>query len=148
MYHRNWFHYDLQVYMELQVLSKTASHLWFYAYEKYKKGKSTQRHIWWPICYGGYFSKGISGKLPKNSNFKCHFLTMADRIDSNFCMTIKKIKPNDIFQNCVHSTSTLTETKLQGKLWKCCDTAKKKKLNFNLYDGQGKIKNIVYSKWS
>ena len=32
---------------------------------------------------------------------------MADSIAAKFCMTIKKIKPHDIFQNCVHSTSTL-----------------------------------------
>ena len=30
------FNYDLQVCTELQVLSKTASHLWFNAYKKYK----------------------------------------------------------------------------------------------------------------
>ena len=36
MCRRNLFHYDLQVCTELQVLSKTASRLWFYAYKKYK----------------------------------------------------------------------------------------------------------------
>ena len=47
---RSLFYYDLQVCMELQVLSKTASCLWFYAYKKYKNGNSarctaSQRHI-------------------------------------------------------------------------------------------------------
>ena len=32
MFHWNWFYYDLRVCTELQVLSKTASRLWFYAY--------------------------------------------------------------------------------------------------------------------
>ena len=50
MCRRNLFHYDLRVCTELQVLSKTASRLWFYAYKKYKNGNSSrgtasQRHI-------------------------------------------------------------------------------------------------------
>ena len=50
MCRRNLFHYDLRVCTELQVLSKTASRLWFYAYKKYKNGNSArrtylQRHI-------------------------------------------------------------------------------------------------------
>ena len=56
----------------MQVLSKTVSPLWFYAYKKYKNGNSarrtaSQRHIRPSICYGGSdnFSSGISGKLPK-----------------------------------------------------------------------------------
>ena len=40
---QNLFHYDLRVCTELQVLSKTASHLWFYAYKKYKNGNSERR---------------------------------------------------------------------------------------------------------
>ena len=32
VFRRNFFHYDLQVCTELRVLSKTASRLWFYAY--------------------------------------------------------------------------------------------------------------------
>ena len=39
--HWNGFHYDLRVCTGLQVLSKTASRLWFYAYKKYKNGKAT-----------------------------------------------------------------------------------------------------------
>ena len=34
MRRRNLFHFDLQVCTELQVLSKTASCLWFYDYKK------------------------------------------------------------------------------------------------------------------
>ena len=43
MCRRNLFHYDLQSCTELQVLSKTASRLWFYAYKKYKNGNSARR---------------------------------------------------------------------------------------------------------
>ena len=39
---RNKFHDDLWVCTELQILSKTASHLWFYAYKKYKNGNSAR----------------------------------------------------------------------------------------------------------
>ena len=35
------------------------------------------------------------------------FSSIADRIAAKFCMKKKKIRPNDIFQYCVHSTSTL-----------------------------------------
>ena len=114
MFRRYWFHYYLRVCTELQVLSKTASSLWFYAYKKYKNGNSVrrtylQRHIRRSITQNGSdnFSSGISGNLPKiaTSNVICS--RTADRI-AKFCMTIQKIKPNDIFQNCVHSTSTLT----------------------------------------
>ena len=55
------------------------------------------------------FSLGISEKLPKIATSNLIFSRTADRITAKFCMTIKKIKPNDIIQNCVHSTSTLTE---------------------------------------
>ena len=37
---RNLFLYDMQVCTELQVLSKTVSRLWFYAYKKYKDVES------------------------------------------------------------------------------------------------------------
>ena len=89
MCRRNWFYYDLRVCTELQVLSKTASRLWYYAYKKYKKGKSARRpssqsHTQTFICDGGSdnFSSGISWKLQKiatsnvifSSNFKRHFL--------------------------------------------------------------------------
>ena len=114
MYGRNFFPYDLRVCTELQVLSKTASRLWFYAYKKYKNGNSarrtaSQRHIRPSICYGGSenFSSGISGKLPNIATSNAIFSRTADRIAAKFCMTIKKIKSNDIFQNCVHSCSTL-----------------------------------------
>ena len=57
---------------ELQVLSKTASRLWIYAYKKYKNSNSarrtaSKRQIRPAICSGGSdnFSSGISGKLPK-----------------------------------------------------------------------------------
>ena len=100
--------------MELQVLSKTVSRLWFCAYKKYKNGNSvrrtsTQRHIRPAVCSGGSgdFSSGISGKLPKIATSNVIFARTADRIAAKFCMVIKKIKTNDIFQNCVHSTSTL-----------------------------------------
>ena len=43
MCRRNLYHYDLRVCTELQVLSKTASRLWFYAYKKYKNGNSARR---------------------------------------------------------------------------------------------------------
>ena len=56
MCRRNLCHNDLRMYMELQVLSKTASRLRFYAYKTYKNGNSTrrtasQRHIRPSICY-------------------------------------------------------------------------------------------------
>ena len=104
----NLFHYDLRVYTELQVLSKTASRLWFYAYEKYKNGNSarrtsSQRHIRPSICYGGSdnFSLGISGKLPKIATSNAIFSTTADRIAAKFCMTLywytsKKKKFDDV----------------------------------------------------
>ena len=81
--------------MEFQVVSKTVSRLWFYAYKKYKKGNSsrctsTQRHIQWPIRYGGSdnFSSGISGRLPKIANSNVFFSRLADRIAAKFCKTI------------------------------------------------------------
>ena len=70
--------------MELQVLSKTASRLWFYAYKKYKNGNSSrrtalQRHIRPFITQDGSdnFSSGIYGKLLKIQN-----------VAAKFCMTI------------------------------------------------------------
>ena len=87
MCRRNLFHYDLRVCTELQVLSKTASRLWFYAYKKYKNGNSarrtsSQRHIRPYICYGGSdnFSSGISGKLPKKATSNAIFLRTTDSI--------------------------------------------------------------------
>ena len=81
-----------------------------------KKGNSTRRttskrHIRPAICSGGSdnFSSGISGKLPKIATSNIIFSRTADRIAAKFCMTIKKIKPNDIFQNSVHSCSTLSD---------------------------------------
>ena len=110
----NLFHNDLRVCMELQVLSKTVSRLWFYAFKKYKNGNSvrrtaTRRHILPAICSSGSdnFSSGISGKLPIIATSNVIFSRTADRIAAKFCMTIKKIKPNDIFENCVHSCSAL-----------------------------------------
>ena len=98
---------------ELQVLSKTAFRLWFYAYKKYKNGNSArrttlQRQIRPSITQNGNddFSSGISGKLPKIETSNVIFSRTATRIAEKFCMTIQKIKPNDIFHNCVHSCST------------------------------------------
>ena len=115
MFRRNLFHYDLRVCKELQVLSKTASRLWFFAYKKYKNGKSArrrafQRHIRSSIAQDGSdnFSSGISRKLPKNSNFKRHFLEN----DWSYRRGILQGNLEDqaqwhIFQNCVHSWNTL-----------------------------------------
>ena len=114
MSRRNSFHNDLRMCTELPVPSKTASRLWFYAYKKYKNGNSvrrtaSKRHIRPAICSGGSdnFSSGISGKLPKIANSSVIFSRTADRIAAKLCMTIKKVYPNDIFQNCFHSCSTL-----------------------------------------
>ena len=114
MFRRNWFHYYLRVCTELQVLSKTVSPLWFYAYKKYKNGNSARRtYLQLPIrpsiTQNGSdnFSSGISGNLQKIATSNIIFSRTADRIAVKFCMTIRKIKPNDIFQNFVHSTSTL-----------------------------------------
>ena len=110
----NLFHYNLRVCTELQVPSKTTSRPWFYTYKKYKNGNSArrtylQRHIQPSITQNrsDNFSSGISGKLPKIATSNVIFLRTADHITAKFCMTIQKIKPNDIFQNCVHSSSTL-----------------------------------------
>ena len=80
---------------ELQVLSKTASPLLFYAYKKYKNGNSarrtgSQRHFRPSICYGGSdnLSSGISGKLPKIATSNAIYSRTADRIAAKFCMII------------------------------------------------------------
>ena len=80
MCRRNWFYYDLRVCTELQVLSKTASRLWFYAYKKYKndtsaRRTSTQRHFRPAICSAEVTIsvREYQEKLQK-SNFKRHFL--------------------------------------------------------------------------
>ena len=111
---RNSFHYYLRVCTELQILSKTASRLWFYAYKKYKNGNSARRtasqcHIRPSITKEGSdnFRSGISVKIPKIATSNAIFSRAADRIATKFCMIIKMIKPNDIFQKCVHSCSTL-----------------------------------------
>ena len=95
MCRRNLFHYDLRVCTELQVLSKTASRLWLFAYKKYKNGNSvrrtaSQRHIRPSICYGesDNFSSGLSGKLPKIATSNAIFSRTAGRIAAKFCMTI------------------------------------------------------------
>ena len=104
----------MRVCIELQVLSKTVSRLWYNTYKKYKNGNSvrrtsTQRHIWSSICYDGSdnFGSGISGKLPKIATSNVIFSRTADLITAKFCMTLKKIKPSNIFQSCVHFTNTL-----------------------------------------
>ena len=91
MYCRNLFHYDLRVCTELQVLPKTTSRLWFYAYKKYKNGNSarrtaSQRHIRPSITQDGSdnFSSGISGKLPKIATSNVIFSRTADRIAAKF----------------------------------------------------------------
>ena len=100
--------------VQSKLISQCSSRLWFYDYKKYKNGNSarqiaTQRHTRPSICYGGCdnFSSEISGKLPKIATSNIIFSRTADRTAAKLCMTIKKIKPNDIFQNCVHSSSTL-----------------------------------------
>ena len=122
MCRRNWFHYDLRVCTELQVLSKTAPRLWFYANKKYKIGNfarrtAWQRHIRPSITQDGSdnFSSRISGKLSTIATSNVIFSRTAHRIAAKFCMTIKKIKPNDIFQLCVHSFSTLKKWKMMPK---------------------------------
>ena len=91
------FYYDLQVCTELQVLSKSASRLWFYAYKNDKNGNSarrtsTQCHIRPSICYGGSdnFSSGISEKLPNIATSNVIFSRSADRIATKVCMTVEK----------------------------------------------------------
>ena len=118
MFCQNWFYYDLRVCTELQVLSKTASCLWFYAYKKYKNGHSArrtylQRHIWPAICSSGSdnFCSGISGKLPKIATSNVIFLEISWSYRRKILHdNLEDIKPNDIFQNYVHSTSTLRIT--------------------------------------
>ena len=95
MCRRNLFHYDLRVCTELQVISKTASRLCFYAYKKYKNGNSARRtalqlHIRPSITQNGNdnFSSGISGKLPIIATLNVIFSRTADRIAAKFCMTI------------------------------------------------------------
>ena len=95
MCRRNLFHYYMQVCMELQILSKTASRLWFYAYKKYKNGNSARRtakvrHIRPSITKNGSdnFSSGISGKLPKIATSNVNFSRTADCITAKFSMTI------------------------------------------------------------
>ena len=82
--------------------------------QNYKNGISArrtylQRHIRSSITQNGSdnFSSGISENLPKIATSNVIFSRTADCIAAEFCMTIQKIKPNDIFQNCVHSTSSL-----------------------------------------
>ena len=89
------YHYYLRVFTELQVLSKTASLLWFYAYKKYKNGNfarrtASQRHIRPSIPQEGSdnFRSGISGKLPKIATSNLIFSRTADRIAAKFCITI------------------------------------------------------------
>ena len=100
--------------VEYLFMTSQGTWLWFYAYKKYKNGNSArrtylQRHIWPPITQNGsdIFGSGISGKLPKIATSNANFLRTADRVAAKFCNTIQKIKPIDIFQKCVHSTSTL-----------------------------------------
>ena len=100
----NLFHYDLRVCTELQILSKTASRLWFYTFKKYENGNSAwrttvQRHTRPSITQNrsNYFSSEISGKLPKIATSNVIFSRTADGIAAKFYMTIYKIKPNDTF---------------------------------------------------
>ena len=39
--------------------------------------------------------------------YKYLYETYLPVLAAEFCMTIQQIKPNDIFQSCVHSTITL-----------------------------------------
>ena len=111
MCRRNLFHYDLRVCTEMQVLSKTAPRILRLqkVYKNSARRTALQRHTRPSITQDGSdnFSSGISGKLPKIATSNFIFSTTADRIAVKFCMKIKKTKPNDIFQNCVHSCCTL-----------------------------------------
>ena len=57
----------------------------------------------------------LSGKWPKIATSNVIFLRTTDRITAK----VLKYKPNDIFQNCVHSTSTLNVTSIHHWYWKC-----------------------------
>ena len=85
-----WF---ASVHVAASYISKTASRLWFYAYEKYKNGNSarrtaSQRHIRSSICGSDNFSSGISGKLPTIATSNAIFSRTADRNFAKICMTI------------------------------------------------------------
>ena len=58
----------------------------------------------------------VSGQLSKIATLNIIFSRTADCIATKFCMTIKKFKPNAIFQNCVHSTSTLPDRLPKAKV--------------------------------
>ena len=95
-----FFHYDLGVCTELQVLSTTVSRLWFYAYKKYKNGYSTrrkylQRHIRPSITQNGSdnFSSGISGKLPKIAASNVIFSKRLIVSPRNFAWQFRRSKP-------------------------------------------------------
>ena len=120
---------SLVVCTELQVLSKTRSCVWFFAYKKYKNGKSARclfstSHSAVHVSGGSdNLSLEISRKLPKIATFNAIFSRMAYRIVATFCMIIKKIKPNDTFKNYVHSTSTvkyllLLSISYTSRIWK------------------------------
>ena len=108
MFRRNCFHYYLRVCTELHVLSITASRL-IYKNGNLLQRTDLQRHTRPSITHNesDNFSSETSGNLPKIATSKVILSRTADRIAVKFCMTIQKIKANDIVHNCVHSTSTL-----------------------------------------
>ena len=97
MCRRNWFHYGLPVCTELQVLSKTASRLCYYAYKEYRKSNSARhtallRHIGCPYLRRKLqLQFGNIRNITKNSNFKRHFL----EIGWSYCHEILHYKLED-----------------------------------------------------
>ena len=97
MCRRNWFHYDLRVCTELQVLSKNVSRLSFYANKIYRNGKSRDVQLNNVTSCCPYHTteviisvRNIRKMTKKNSNFKRSFIENGcqDRIAAKFCMTI------------------------------------------------------------
>ena len=114
MCRQNWFHYDLRACKELQVLPKTESRLCFYAYKKYKNGNSARRTFSSTSHPAAHtlrrkwqFQFGNIREITKNSIFKRHFLENGWSYRREILQDYLEDKTNDIFQNCVHSTSTL-----------------------------------------
>ena len=76
MCRRNLFHYHLRVCTELQILPKTASRLWFYAYKKYKNGNSAKCMVKTAQIWNGPDQNG-SNRLPKQPKF-FYYIIMID----------------------------------------------------------------------
>ena len=105
-----------RVCIELQVLSKTASRLWLYAYKKYKNGQIklcktyilTTSH---PVSHNPeqewQFRFGNIWKITRNSNFERQFLENGWSYRHEILRDNLEDRAQWSFQNCVHSTSTL-----------------------------------------